>query len=217
MLDPKLLRGDLDATAQQLARRGFELDKAALQARESRRRELQTQTEQLQNERNTRSKSIGKAKANGEDIQPLLDEVSDLGERLDAAKRELAEVQAEWDDAISGIPNLPHESVPEGKSEDDNVEPGHYVVQAWIFLRLQKSDKQEKFKRVGGMRGCGRSRGHSCSDVAFAVVYCSVGFIFRVHGEHFWQCLLARVGSLICSRPHITVAGHSPPPRTNIP
>ncbi|WP_404377253.1 serine--tRNA ligase [Vreelandella aquamarina] len=122
MLDPKLLRGDLDATAQQLARRGFELDKAALQALESRRRELQTQTEQLQNERNMRSKAIGKAKANGEDIQPLLDEVSDLGDRLDNAKRELAEVQAEWDDAVSGIPNLPHESVPEGKSEDDNVE-----------------------------------------------------------------------------------------------
>jgi len=122
MLDPKLLRGDLDAAAQQLARRGFELDKAALQALESRRRELQTQTEQLQNERNMRSKAIGKAKANGEDIQPLLDEVSDLGERLDNAKRELAEVQADWDDAISGIPNVPHESVPEGKNEDDNVE-----------------------------------------------------------------------------------------------
>ncbi len=122
MLDPKLLRGDLDTVAQQLARRGFVLDKAGLQALESRRRELQTQTEQLQNERNMRSKAIGKAKANGEDIQPLLDEVSDLGDRLDKAKRELAEVQEEWDDAISGIPNLPHESVPEGKSEADNVE-----------------------------------------------------------------------------------------------
>ncbi|NYT74183.1 serine--tRNA ligase [Halomonas sp. QX-2] len=122
MLDPKLLRGDLDTVAQQLARRGFVLDKAGLQALESRRRELQTQTEQLQNERNMRSKAIGKAKANGEDIQPLLDEVSDLGDRLDKAKRELAEVQEEWDDAISGIPNLPHESVPEGKSEDENVE-----------------------------------------------------------------------------------------------
>lgn len=122
MLDPKLLRGDLDALAQQLARRGFVLDKQGLQALESRRRELQTQTEQLQNERNTRSKAIGKAKANGEDIQPLLDEVSDLGERLDAAKQQLAEVQAEWDDAVSGIPNIPHDSVPEGKSEDDNVE-----------------------------------------------------------------------------------------------
>lgn len=122
MLDPKLLRGDLDTVAQQLARRGFVLDKAGLQALESRRRELQTQTEQLQNERNMRSKAIGKAKANGEDIQPLLDEVSDLGDRLDKAKRELSEVQEEWDDAISGIPNLPHASVPEGKSEDDNVE-----------------------------------------------------------------------------------------------
>ncbi|BBI62898.1 serine--tRNA ligase [Vreelandella sulfidaeris] len=122
MLDPKLLRGDLDTVAQQLARRGFVLDKAGLQALESRRRELQTQTEQLQNERNMRSKAIGKAKSNGEDIQPLLDEVSDLGDRLDKAKVELAEVQEEWDDAISGIPNLPHASVPEGEKEADNVE-----------------------------------------------------------------------------------------------
>ncbi|SDO00458.1 serine--tRNA ligase [Vreelandella arcis] len=122
MLDPKLLRGDLDALAQQLAQRGFVLDKEGLQALESRRRELQTQTEQLQNERNQRSKAIGKAKASGEDIQPLLDEVSDLGDRLDAAKQQLAEVQAEWDDAVSGIPNLAHESVPVGEKEADNVE-----------------------------------------------------------------------------------------------
>ncbi|MGM0521057.1 MAG: serine--tRNA ligase [Pseudomonadota bacterium] len=122
MLDPKLLRDDLDAVALKLARRGFVLDKEELSTLESRRRELQTQTEQLQNERNTRSKAIGKAKANGEDIQPLLDEVSDLGERLDAAKRELASVQDDWEDIVSGIPNLPHESVPDGESEDDNVE-----------------------------------------------------------------------------------------------
>ncbi|HCR97241.1 MULTISPECIES: serine--tRNA ligase [Halomonas] len=122
MLDPKLLRGDLDALAQQLARRGFVLDKEGLQTLESRRRELQTQTEQLQSERNTRSKAIGKAKASGEDIQPLLDEVSDLGDRLDNAKCELAKVQEAWDDAVSGIPNLPHESVPEGEKEEDNVE-----------------------------------------------------------------------------------------------
>jgi len=122
MLDPKLLRGDLDTVAQQLARRGFTLDTDALQAMETRRRELQTKTEQLQSERNTRSKAIGKAKANGEDIQPLLDEVSDLGDRLDAAKQQLSDVQAEWEDLVSGIPNLPHESVPEGKSEDENVE-----------------------------------------------------------------------------------------------
>jgi len=122
MLDPKLLRSDLDAVAQRLAKRGFALDTDRLEALESRRRELQAQTESLQNERNTRSKAIGKAKAQGEDIQPLLDEVSDLGERLDAAKARLAEIQSEWDELVSGLPNLPQESVPEGESEDDNVE-----------------------------------------------------------------------------------------------
>ena len=97
MLDPKLLRSDLDMVAQRLATRGFVLDTERLEALESRRRELQTETEALQNERNTRSKAIGKAKAAGEDVQPLLDEVSDLGDRLDTAKRQLAEVQADWD------------------------------------------------------------------------------------------------------------------------
>ncbi|SDL80780.1 seryl-tRNA synthetase [Franzmannia pantelleriensis] len=122
MLDPKLLRGDLEQVAQRLAKRGFTLDTARLEALESRRREIQTETETLQNERNTRSKAIGKAKGAGEDIQPLLDEVSDLGDRLDAAKARLAEVQAEWDAVVVGLPNLPHESVPQGESEEENVE-----------------------------------------------------------------------------------------------
>jgi len=122
MLDPKLLRSDLDAVAQRLATRGFVLDTDRLEALESRRRELQAETEALQNERNTRSKAIGKAKARGEAIQPLLDEVADLGARLDAAKARLAAVQAEWDEMVSGLPNLPHDSVPVGESEADNVE-----------------------------------------------------------------------------------------------
>lgn len=122
MLDPKLLRSDLPLVAERLARRGFTLDTARLEALESRRRELQTETERLQNERNTRSKAIGQAKASGEDIQPLLDEVSDLGERLDAAKVRLAEVQAEWDESVAALPNLPHDSVPQGLDEADNVE-----------------------------------------------------------------------------------------------
>lgn len=122
MLDPKLLRGDLERVAQRLAKRGFTLDTARLEALESLRRELQTETERLQNERNTRSKAIGKAKAQGEDIQPLLDQVSDLGERLEAAKTRLAGVQSEWDDVVASLPNLPHDSVPEGDDENDNVE-----------------------------------------------------------------------------------------------
>ncbi|HBJ27984.1 MAG TPA: serine--tRNA ligase, partial [Cobetia sp.] len=97
MLDPKLLRADLEATAERLARRGYQLDTEAFAALEARRRDLQVETESLQNERNTRSKSIGNAKARGEDIAPLLAEVSDLGERLDAAKSELNELQAKAD------------------------------------------------------------------------------------------------------------------------
>ncbi|MDH4573680.1 serine--tRNA ligase [Salinicola acroporae] len=122
MLDPKLLRSDPQLVAQRLALRGFTLDIAQLESLESRRRELQTRTEQLQNERNVRSKSIGKAKAAGEDIQPLLAEVGQLGDDLDAAKRELGEVQQAWDDLVAGLPNLPHEDVPQGADESDNVE-----------------------------------------------------------------------------------------------
>ncbi|MCM2971410.1 serine--tRNA ligase [Larsenimonas suaedae] len=122
MLDPKGLRSDLDAVAKRLAKRGFELDTAEFETLEQTRRELQGRTEELQNERNTRSKAIGQAKGRGEDIEPLLAEVSDLGERLESAKAELATVQERFETLVSGIPNLPHASVPEGASEDDNVE-----------------------------------------------------------------------------------------------
>lgn len=122
MLDPKLIRSDLNEVAEQLKKRNFELDVATLESLEIKRKACQVETENLQNERNTKSKSIGKAKAAGEDIQPLLDEVSGLGDKLDAAKSDLVEVQQQIDAIIMGIPNLLHESVPVGKDEDDNVE-----------------------------------------------------------------------------------------------
>ncbi|WP_404418516.1 serine--tRNA ligase [Marinospirillum sp.] len=122
MLDPKLLRTELDQVAERLASRGFELDKAAFTALEEKRKDLQVKTEQLQAERNARSKNIGKAKAAGEDIQPLLDEVADLGGQLDAAKSELTQLQEEYQALLATLPNLPHESVPVGKDEEDNVE-----------------------------------------------------------------------------------------------
>jgi len=122
MLDIKLLRNDIEGVAKQLERRDFVLDTAQFQALEDKRKTLQTATQDLQNERNTRSKSIGKAKAAGEDIQPLLAEVADLGDKLKSAEHELSELQSEIDDVIQGIPNLLQDSVPAGKSEDDNVE-----------------------------------------------------------------------------------------------
>ena len=122
MLDPKLIRSDLNEVAEQLTKRNFVLDVEALENLESKRKACQVETENYQNERNTKSKSIGKAKAAGEDIQPLLDEVAGLGEKLDAAKSELTAVQQQIDAIIMGIPNLLHDSVPAGRDEDDNVE-----------------------------------------------------------------------------------------------
>jgi seryl-tRNA synthetase len=122
MLDPKLIRSDLNSVAEQLKKRNFQLDVAALEKLESQRKACQVQSEKLQSERNTISKSIGKAKAAGEDIQPLLDKVSGLGDKLDTAKSELTEVQQQMDAILMGIPNLLHKSVPVGKDETDNVE-----------------------------------------------------------------------------------------------
>lgn len=122
MLDPNLLRNELDATAEKLARRGYKLDVDTLRRQEERRKVLQVETETLQAERNSRSKSIGEAKARGEDIEPLRREVNLLGEKLDAAKAELDKLQAEIHDSVSVIPNIPDESVPFGKDDSDNLE-----------------------------------------------------------------------------------------------
>ena len=122
MLDPALLRRDLEATAARLAARGFALDTARIARLEEERREVQGRTEALRNERNTRSKSIGRAKAAGEDVGPLLADVEKLGEALKSAESRLSELQAELEDIALEIPNLTHESVPEGRSEDDNRE-----------------------------------------------------------------------------------------------
>ncbi len=122
MLDPRTIRQELTATAEQLRIKGFELDVSAIESLESRRKALQVQTEELQAERNTRSKAIGKAKAAGEDIQPLLDAVASLGDQLDEKKTALDDVQAELNDILMAVPNIPDASVPPGASEDDNVE-----------------------------------------------------------------------------------------------
>ena len=126
MLDPRLIRQELASTAEKLRVKGFELDVESIQSLESRRKSLQVDTEELQAERNSRSKSIGEAKAAGEDIQPLLDAVSDLGDKLDAKKGELDSVQAELNEILMAIPNVPDSSVPVGDSEDDNVEVGRW-------------------------------------------------------------------------------------------
>lgn len=122
MLDPKLFRTDIEKTAELLALRGYKLDISTLSELEAKRKEIQVKTQDLQSQRNTRSKSIGQAKARGEDIQPLLAEVSQLGDDLEAAKEEQNVVLQKISDITAAVPNLIHESVPHGQSEDDNVE-----------------------------------------------------------------------------------------------
>lgn len=122
MLDPKRLRSELDTVTALLARRGFTFDLPAYEALEGRRKSLQVTTQELQNQRTQRSKIIGKAKAQGEDIAPLKAEVADLGDQLRSAESELSAVQEALNTLLAGVPNLPHASVPQGLSEEDNVE-----------------------------------------------------------------------------------------------
>ena len=122
MLDPKLLRNEPEKAAELLARRGYTLDLSLLASLEQERKQAQADAQSLQTERNSRSKMIGKAKAAGEDIAPLLAEVADLGDKHKAAETRLAEVLQKLTDVAMALPNIPQADVPEGKSEDDNQE-----------------------------------------------------------------------------------------------
>jgi len=122
MLDPKLLRSEIETVAKALEKRHYKLDVAAINQLETVRRDIQIKTEELQAERNSRSKSIGQAKAAGQDIEPLRAEVNKLGEELDKAKEQLNAVQQKIEEVVMAIPNIPDDSVPAGKDENDNVE-----------------------------------------------------------------------------------------------
>ncbi|WP_114152314.1 serine--tRNA ligase [Chromobacterium haemolyticum] len=122
MLDINLLRNDIEAVAARLAGRGYTLDTAAFNQLESERKSLQTRMQELQAKRNASSKQIGVAKGKGEDVSAILAEVATLGDELKAAELGFDAVQKQLDAWLMSIPNLPHESVPTGKDENDNVE-----------------------------------------------------------------------------------------------
>ncbi len=122
MLDIQALRNDLDGVVSQLQARGFEFDAAKFSALEQERKTVQTNTQDLQAKRNNASKQIGIAKSKGEDVSAIMAEVAGLGEQLKAGEVRLAELQADLQSLLLNVPNLPHASVPQGKSEADNVE-----------------------------------------------------------------------------------------------
>ena len=122
MLDIQQLRNDLDTVVAKLASRKFAFDVAGFTALEAERKEVQTRTQDLQAKRNATSKQIGMAKAKGEDVSAIMAEVAGLGDQLKADEERLAAIQFQMQDFLLNVPNLPQDTVPVGKSEEDNVE-----------------------------------------------------------------------------------------------
>ncbi len=149
MIDPHYLRNDPEGVARRLARRGFQLDVAAYRALEEARKQLQVQTQELQHERNSHSKAIGRAKAAGEDIEPLKAAVAALGERLKETEGRLEGVQARLRRFALELPNLPHDSVPDGAGEEDNVELRRWGEPPSFDFRPR--DHVELGEALGGM------------------------------------------------------------------
>ena len=122
MLDIQALRNDLDGVVSLLKKRGFDFNSASFTALENERKTVQTRTQELQAKRNNSSKQIGFAKSKGEDVSAIMAEVAGLGDQLKADEVRLVELQTELQNMLLNVPNLPHESVPAGKSEADNIE-----------------------------------------------------------------------------------------------
>ncbi len=149
MIDPKLLRTDPQAVARNLARRGFTLDVAALKALEAKRKPWQVELDRLRAERNANAKTVGAAKARGEDIAPLIAKGESLAAALEQAERELSAVQEELEQWQLGLPNLLHDSVPDGRDESANCE-----IRGWGEPRrfsFAPRDHVEVGERLGGL------------------------------------------------------------------
>ncbi len=160
MLDPKRLRSDeLDSIVEKLRIKKYEFDVEMFNTLEDRRKTLQVATQNLQSERNNQSKAIGRAKSRGEDVQSLLDDVAESGDKLKRAESDLNELQSKIDDMLLGIPNIPHESVPAGLSEDDNIEvlkwgePRVFEFEALDHIELGSRLKGIDFERAAKLSG----------------------------------------------------------------
>ena len=166
MLESKLLRGNIGFVVEQLKRRNFSFEVDEFNALEEQRKIIQVQTQELQNLRNTKSKSIGQAKASGENIEPLLEEVSELGDKLNSAKDQLQEIQSKINEIVLSIPNIPHTSVPEGNSEDDNDEVFSWPEKGPATLDFEPKDHVD----IGEMHGIDFAAAAKISGSRFVVI-----------------------------------------------
>ncbi len=191
MLDPKLLRSDPAAVAANLARRGFKLDVERLSALEESRKKWQMRVDELRNERNLHAKTVGKAKAQGQDIAPLLQQVESLGADLSKVESELAGVQSELDELLLGLPNMLHESVPEGRDESANAEirrwgePRKFDFKPRDHVELGEKLGQMDFAAAGKISG---ARFSVLSGLLARLQRALIQFMLDLHtGEHGYR------------------------------
>lgn len=197
MIDIQLLRKDIAHAAGRLAARGYSLDVGAFEALEARRKEVQLQTESLQSSRNALSKQIGQAKAKGEDASELMAQVADLPGKLETAAAELAAIQSEMDAWLSSIPNLPHESVPVGKSADENHE-----VRRWgkpAEFDFSPADHVDLGERIG----LNFDVGVKLSGSRFTFMQGAVARLHRALAQYMLDVQTTRNGYTECYTPYI--------------
>jgi seryl-tRNA synthetase len=178
MIDVKLLRSDPEAVARNLARRGFVLDVSALKALDERRKQAQVENDRLRSERNQHAKAVGMAKGRGEDIAPLLAKGEQLTKDLAGVDQQLADLQVELDRWLAGLPNLLHESVPDGRDESANVE-----VRRWGEPRkfeFEAKDHVALGEKLGGLDFEAASR---ISGARFVVMRAGVARLHRAIGQ----------------------------------
>jgi seryl-tRNA synthetase len=196
MLDPALLRTHLLDTAARLRTRGFALDATAIEALETDRKRLATETQELQALRNSRSKAIGQAKAKGEDVAPIMAEVAGIGDKLKANEAALAEVQQNLSRLALGIPNLPHPSTPVGKDESENVE-----VSRWGTPRVFEftvKDHVELGARHGWLDG---DAGAKLSGARFTVLRSKLARLHRALAQFMLDLHTREHGYTECNLP----------------
>lgn len=173
MLDSKLLRTTPELVAQGLAKRGFVLDVEKLKSLEETRKAIQIKTENLQQERNSKSKDIGKAKQSGQDATALMQAVETIKQELTTAEIELTQVQKEWDLFVSALPNIPADEVPEGKSDEDNVE-----IRRWGMPRSFHFEIKDHVDLGAALNGLDFDTGSKITSSRFAVLR---GGVARLH------------------------------------
>ena len=198
MLDPKYLRSDIEEAAARLAARGYALDVAAVNALEEKRKDLQSRTQELQAERNARSKSIGEAARRGEDVAPLKAEVTKINDELETSKVALEALLADIKAISDAIPNLPSDTTPVGRDENDNVE-----VRRWGTPREFDFPVRDHIDIGEAVKGVDFKNGVKLSGARFVVMKGQIARLHRALAQFMLDLHTLQHGYTECYVPYL--------------